>query len=1162
MKRSKKFLSVILAVLMAFSSLTVGFYAIAAETSEGGEETTELTAVEKASKAINDFYNASYVYTDANGKEQKVRYYTIMFSAKEIEKDGKAEALKAFDEVCAQIKALTADEKAELKIAEYVYILGLEADVLGREAGKSSNNAKVYGTVDAFDKLTEKLGDLPADYKTAYDTMKAVYVKVDGTLFNSSFDFKAKDGETHYTQSIDAIKKLSPNAVAFAEYFASYDDAFYFSAYSPTSSGSNLTSLITDVVYNHNQDKLTITGKDASSPSYSKFIKHTYNPASNTWVAGQNAVTYKAAMDEYYALVQSEMIVPAKAAIYELADIFGAIYGADLKEVIIIAYEKGMQYYETGKITVPEINDVLAKVDALEGDRKDKYDKVIGGYKLKVAVKIDYKLGEDKYTADASADDVYNNQIRVSTNSASDLVQALRNVLTQLTFDEFNEIVANADLDNLDEETVKQAVSLYASLTTSYRNSVTIDTLDKFMKMVKPAADDYNFAEDVAKFRTIPVNRADIGNAKDALGQLMAKDIIWSENGVQTSVDQTYEIVKTVLKLAKVEVNGKPLDLTNGLNDLLKDNVYQASVINAIYDLYANLSHNETETGVGMAPTIGSVIQMLISKNGIRGELVQGDNKFAAAIAKIDALPSVTPEEKEQGINDLDKIAAIEFTDADFGFKNGDKDGFIDALLAALRPITYLLSGDNGILGVAGVKIRMFDSVDAEGVYGEDGIYAMLVPLLEQIGLTDLPTPIEYRTNYYTVRETMGKNLGYDEILRPVIESLFKNIVQPIADVPLDGVIDILPRIAYILNTNMVDDTVKAVINSTGNTLAGLAGNLDLSAKAVNNIIAGVTIQIDEETAITLKPINWHILSDCATVEAVESHSNANKYVMLRTGDTDSCFSTVFFYIHNLIFADAANYAAVRALLEANLSGIALSTVIRITDKLTVADRNAAFAQFLALTGYADGAAIPQTKADAQKRFTDIAGFEFYDDYVAYTSVYNSFITGTNPPQRTMFSPKAPITRAMFVTILYRMAGEPYKDANPHDKTPFTDITNTSVYYYDAACWALDNGISNQTTFRATDNVNRQETASFLFRYAKENELILNENYKNADLTGYSDYKDISEWAVEAMQWANYNGMITGTQQGTVNPMGDTQRIHATKILYGFGKNCDIGNFA
>ncbi len=63
------------------------------------------------------------------------------------------------------------------------------------------------------------------------------------------------------------------------------------------------------------------------------------------------------------------------------------------------------------------------------------------------------------------------------------------------------------------------------------------------------------------------------------------------------------------------------------------------------------------------------------------------------------------------------------------------------------------------------------------------------------------------------------------------------------------------------------------------------------------------------------------------------------------------------------------------------------------------------------------------------------------------------------------------------------------------------------------------------------------------------------------DLSRYHDADSISHFAVDAMKWANYNGMITGTEQGYANPQGATQRIHATKILYGFGKVCNIGNF-
>ena len=195
--------------------------------------------------------------------------------------------------------------------------------------------------------------------------------------------------------------------------------------------------------------------------------------------------------------------------------------------------------------------------------------------------------------------------------------------------------------------------------------------------------------------------------------------------------------------------------------------------------------------------------------------------------------------------------------------------------------------------------------------------------------------------------------------------------------------------------------------------------------------------------------------------------------------------------------------------------------------------------------------------------FKDLSAYgDYYFDYFLYTSVYNEFIKGTNPPLYSQFSPKMPITRAMLITILYRMAGEPYANNNSYSSSPFTDITDTSVYYYDAACWALKNGITTETTFKPFNNVTREQTATFLYRYAQDNDTLGSAEYKNVNFNAYHDGNSISHFAVDAMKWANYNGMITGTQQGYANPQGATQRIHATKILYGFGKACNIGNFA
>jgi len=802
MRKGKKILSVLLAVLMAFSSLTVGFYAIAAETAEGSE-TEEKSAVEQMSDSITDFYNK--------------RYHTLMFSTKDAEAEQKAEALKAFDALCADFKALSADEQAELPLGNYMFVFALAADKVGRDAGQTGNNAKIYGVTAGLGDLTALLGALPADYQAGLEFATALYVKVNGTLFNTSFDFKKNEaGYAHFEECAEKAKALTVKAADFVNYCSPNGSAFYIYCSSPTGTGSYFVSNFITITLNYYQDKMTAAGKDPSI-SFSTFVKHDSKTGVNTYQGSHNGATYKAAYDEYYEKMLTDTVAPSKAAVEKLAEIFAAVYGANVSDALAAAMETGLKYYTTGSITTAEINAVLEKIDALEGTAESVFNSVASAYKIKVAVKNIYPI---EYTAETSADDVYKNQIKTETKTIQALVNDLKNVLSQLQFDEFAEALNAADLNKLDAETAEKIKAMYAALPSAYQKKLDLEMFTKFMQIVKPAADDYDFAKEIAEFKSIPVNRGAIGG-----------EIIMTKEGIQNAADGTWELVKALLNLADV-----PIDLSNGLNDVLTDNLYQIDIIEAVFDLYATLSHNETETGVGLAPTLGAVISMLISTGNLANLLVQDDNRFAAAAAQIKAI-AVTAEEKEQGINGLDKLAALEFTDKDFGFVNGDKEGFMDALLAALRPLTLLLAGDNAILGIAKVNLNMFDSVDAQGNYGNDGIYAILLPMLEQLGLTDLPSPIEYRENYYSVREANGKNLGYDAVLRPVIESLFKNIVQPVADDPLNGLIAVLPRLAYVVSTNMVDETVKAVIKSTGDTLAGLAGSLDLSAKAINNMI-------------------------------------------------------------------------------------------------------------------------------------------------------------------------------------------------------------------------------------------------------------------------------------------------------------------------------------
>ena len=188
--------------------------------------------------------------------------------------------------------------------------------------------------------------------------------------------------------------------------------------------------------------------------------------------------------------------------------------------------------------------------------------------------------------------------------------------------------------------------------------------------------------------------------------------------------------------------------------------------------------------------------------------------------------------------------------------------------------------------------------------------------------------------------------------------------------------------------------------------------------------------------------------------------------------------------------------------------------------------------------------------------FTDLTdtSYSSYYDRIAYLSCYNSFINGTSS---TTYSPTKALTRAAALTILYRMAGSPYDDANPYTSSPFTDV-KTTAYYYNAACWALDNGITTNTTFKGSSSATRQETVTFLYRYVS---YCTDVEITTKSISSFSDASSVSSWAKTAMQWAYANGLITGNSSGKLNPTGVTYRIYASKIYYQFGLTCGIGNF-
>ena len=177
--------------------------------------------------------------------------------------------------------------------------------------------------------------------------------------------------------------------------------------------------------------------------------------------------------------------------------------------------------------------------------------------------------------------------------------------------------------------------------------------------------------------------------------------------------------------------------------------------------------------------------------------------------------------------------------------------------------------------------------------------------------------------------------------------------------------------------------------------------------------------------------------------------------------------------------------------------------------------------------------------------FTDVAEGDWFYDAVKYVHE-NEMMVGTSD---ALFGPDDTTTRAMIVTILYRLEGSPAAAGSS-----FADVA-ADAYYADAVAWAAQNGIVmgySDTQFAPDDNITREQMASILYRYA---------SYKGYDvsaqseLAGYTDISAISDYALTAMKWANGSGLINGRTDTTIEPQESASRAEVAAILMRFCEN-------
>ena len=182
-------------------------------------------------------------------------------------------------------------------------------------------------------------------------------------------------------------------------------------------------------------------------------------------------------------------------------------------------------------------------------------------------------------------------------------------------------------------------------------------------------------------------------------------------------------------------------------------------------------------------------------------------------------------------------------------------------------------------------------------------------------------------------------------------------------------------------------------------------------------------------------------------------------------------------------------------------------------------------------------------KAEDSLPFTDVQKNTWY--YNAVSEVYAAGLMKGKTD--TSFDPKAPMSRAEFVTVLSRLAAVNAANCGYSDSLNFSD-TKKSAWYADAAGWAVETGLTkgtSDTTFSPTRSITRQEMAVLIVRFMQ----YLGETVPdNAKVDKFADADKIAGWAKTDIETMRKYGLIQGDKDGNFNPLGNADRASVATI--------------
>jgi len=183
--------------------------------------------------------------------------------------------------------------------------------------------------------------------------------------------------------------------------------------------------------------------------------------------------------------------------------------------------------------------------------------------------------------------------------------------------------------------------------------------------------------------------------------------------------------------------------------------------------------------------------------------------------------------------------------------------------------------------------------------------------------------------------------------------------------------------------------------------------------------------------------------------------------------------------------------------------------------------------------------------------FNDVEEGKWYTSAVIWCYV-NDYMIGMDY-NLNHFGLEASDSRALFVTVLAKIHGADVNEYK-YSKMSFKDV-KPGKWYAGAIEWAYKNGFTagiGDGLFGYDHDVTLEQIAVFFHTYSKNRGIDVT---AETDLSIYSDKDTIHDWALEAVEWAVAEELITGTSETTLSPRAPVTRAQMAVIIKNYIEN-------